>query len=188
MASRTKNFENISINNYETDSFTRLDERDPDTNFLYDITKSSFETSYFKPNEVKPYLRSTQYLEKLNVLHVNIRSIKRNFENLKALLEECEFVFNIICVWETWCSNTKLQSNSNLSPTAFDSVPYERNKKIEEAEFWYILKRIFLTKFEKTFLNLKNIKKYFLWKFRIKIPPIYFWVAARSCPSVTMIF
>ena len=95
MASRTKNFENISINNYETDSFTRLDERDPDTNFLYDITKSSFGTSYFKPNEVKPFLRSTQYLEKLNVLHVNIRSIKRNFENLKALLEECEFVFNM---------------------------------------------------------------------------------------------
>ena len=98
MASRTKNFENISINNYETDFFTRFDERDPDTNFLYDISKSCFETSYFKPNQVKPYLRSTQYLEKLNVLHVNIRSIKRNFENLKALLEECEFVFNIICV------------------------------------------------------------------------------------------
>ena len=109
MVPQTKNFENISVNIYETDSFTKFDERDPDTNFFYDITKSSFETSYFKTNEVKPYLRSTQYLEKLNVLHVNIRSIKRNFENLKALLEECECVFNIICVSETWCSNTELQ-------------------------------------------------------------------------------
>ena len=68
-------------------------------------------------------------MEKLNVLHVNIRSIKRNFENLKALLEECEFVFNIICVSETWCSNTELQNNSNLSLTGFDSVPYERSNK-----------------------------------------------------------
>ena len=68
-------------------------------------------------------------MEKLNVLHVNIRSIKRNFENLKALLEECEFVFNIICVSETWCSNTELQNNSNLSLTGFDSVPYEKSKK-----------------------------------------------------------
>ena len=44
-------------------------------------------------------------------------------------MEECEFVFNIICVSETWCSNTELQNNSNLSLTGFDSVPYERSKK-----------------------------------------------------------
>ena len=68
-------------------------------------------------------------MEKFNVLHVNIESIKRNFENLKALWEECEFVFNIICVSETWCSNTELQNNSNLSLPGFDSVPYERSKK-----------------------------------------------------------
>ena len=108
MVPQTKNFENISVNIYETDSYTKFDERDPDTNVFYYIGKSSFETSYFKPNKVKPYLRSTQYLEKLTVLHVNIRSIKRNFENLKALFEECEFVFNIICVSEPWCSNTEL--------------------------------------------------------------------------------
>ena len=129
MVPQTENFENISVNIYETGSLTKFDERDPDTNFFDDMTKSNFETSYFEPNEVKPYLRSTQYLEKLNVLHVNIRSIKRNFENLKALLEECELVFNIICVSETWCSNTDLQNNSNLSLVGIDSVPYERSKK-----------------------------------------------------------
>ena len=84
---------------------------------------------YFKPNQVKPYLRSTQYLEKLNVLHVKIRSTKCNFQNLKALLEECELVFSIRYVSETWCSNTELQNNSNLSLAGFDSVPYERSKK-----------------------------------------------------------
>ena len=129
MVPQTENFENISVNIYETGSFTKFDERDPDTNFFDDVTKSNFETSHFKPNKVKPYLRSTQYLEKLNVLHVNIRSIKRNFENLKALLEECELVFNITCVSETLCSNTELQNNLNLSHTGFDSVPYERSKK-----------------------------------------------------------
>ena len=129
MVPQTEHFENISVNIYETGSFTKFDERDPDTKFFDDMTKLNFETSYFKPNEVKPYLRSTQYLEKRNVLHVNIRSIKRNFENLKALLEECELVFNIICVSETWCSNTELQNNSNLSLAEFDSVPYEGSKK-----------------------------------------------------------
>ena len=72
MVAQTENFENISVNIYETGSFTKFDERDPDTNFFDDMTKSNFETWYFKPNEVKPYLRGTQYLEKLNVLHVVI--------------------------------------------------------------------------------------------------------------------
>ena len=42
-------------------------------------------------------------------------------------MEECEFVFNIICVSETWFRNTELQNNSNLSLTGFNS--FERNKK-----------------------------------------------------------
>ena len=129
MVPQTENFENISVNIYKTGSFTKFDERDPDTIFFDNMTCSNFETSKFKPNEVKLYLRSTQYLEKLNVLHVNIRSIKRNFENLIVLLEECELVFNIICVSETWCSNTELQNNSSLYLAGFDSVPYERSKK-----------------------------------------------------------
>ena len=96
MVPQTETFENISVNIYETGTFSKFDERGPGTNFFHEITKSNFETLRFKPNEVKPYLRSTQYLKKLNVSHVSIRSIKRNFENFKALLEECELVFNII--------------------------------------------------------------------------------------------
>ena len=63
MTPQTENFENISVNIYETVSFTKSDQRDPDTNFFDDVNKSSFETSYFNPNEEKPYLRSTEYLE-----------------------------------------------------------------------------------------------------------------------------
>ena len=60
MVLQTENFENISVNIYETGCFTKFDERVPDTNFFDDVTKSSFETSYFQPNEVKPYLRNTK--------------------------------------------------------------------------------------------------------------------------------
>ena len=106
-------------------SFIKFAERDPDKNVFDDTTKSNFQTTYFKPNEVKQYLRSTNYLEKINVLLANIRSIKRNFENLKALLEKLLSIH----VSETWCLNTKLQNNWNLSFTGFDSVSYERSKK-----------------------------------------------------------
>ena len=53
MVPQTENFENISADIYETDPFTNFDERDPDTNFFFDITKSSFETSYFESKEVR---------------------------------------------------------------------------------------------------------------------------------------
>ena len=72
MVPQTKSFENISVNVYETGSFIKFDARDPDTTIFDDITKSSFETSYFKPNEVKPYLRSTQYLKKLLMSYMSI--------------------------------------------------------------------------------------------------------------------
>ena len=125
MVPQAENFENISVNIYETGSCTKFNERDPNTTLLDDIARSNFETQYFKLNEVKPYLQNTQYLEKLYLLHVNIRSIESNLENLKGLLEECEFVFKTICVSETWCSNTKLQNNSIFSDMGFDSVPYK---------------------------------------------------------------
>ena len=44
MVPQTENFENISVNIYETGSFTKFDERDPATNIFDDINKSSFET------------------------------------------------------------------------------------------------------------------------------------------------
>ena len=96
MVPQTKNFENITVNIYEIGSFTKFAERDLDTNVFNDITKSNYRTSFFKPKEVKPHLSSRQHLEKLNVLHVNIRSIKSNFQNLKAVLEKCELAFDII--------------------------------------------------------------------------------------------
>ena len=55
MTPQTENFENISVNIYETVSFTKSDQRDPDTNFFDDVNKSSFETSYFNPNEDRTF-------------------------------------------------------------------------------------------------------------------------------------
>ena len=39
MVLQTKNFENVSVNIYETGFFTKFDERDPGTNFFDDVTK-----------------------------------------------------------------------------------------------------------------------------------------------------
>ena len=70
-------------------------------------------------------------------------------------------------VSETCCSNCKtiwifLSRDSILLLT-------KDVKRVGGLEFWYLLQSTFLTKFEKTFLKLMNIKKYFPWKFRINI-------------------
>ena len=54
MVPQTEHFENISVNIYETGSFTKFDDRDPDRNFFDDITKSNFETSHFKRSKTVP--------------------------------------------------------------------------------------------------------------------------------------
>ena len=50
----------------------------------------------------------------LSVLHINIRSLKKNFENFKNMLHELKFEFKVICVTETWCKDKNISTNSNF--------------------------------------------------------------------------
>ena len=81
MVPQIENVENISVNIYETGSFTKFDERDPDINFFDDITKSIFETSYFEPNEIKSYPLDVHSIWK------NVMSYMSIFEVLNVILK-----------------------------------------------------------------------------------------------------
>ena len=50
----------------------------------------------------------------LSFLHLNIRSLKANFENFKTFLDSCNTSFNIICLSETWLSNQAFHSDSDF--------------------------------------------------------------------------
>ena len=43
--------------------------------------------------------------ENISVLHLNIRSINKNFENFKLFLSDRNFSFSIICFSETWLND-----------------------------------------------------------------------------------
>ena len=43
--------------------------------------------------------------ENISVLHINIRSINKNFENFKLFLSDRNFSFSIICFSETWLND-----------------------------------------------------------------------------------
>ena len=48
----------------------------------------------------------------LSILHMNIRSIKNNFENSRILLSNLSFNFSIICFSKTWLDESSLTSQS----------------------------------------------------------------------------
>ena len=40
-----------------------------------------------------------------SILHLNIRSIKKNFKSFKTYFSALDFTFSIICFSETWCDD-----------------------------------------------------------------------------------
>ena len=100
------------------------DDRDPDLNYFNEINIPSNEMTYINETDKKNFLHETQRFANIFVLHVDIRELKsnfenlrnntenlRNFENLRNLLNNTVFSFDIICFTETWCSSSKT-SNS----------------------------------------------------------------------------
>ena len=47
-----------------------------------------------------------------SILNLNIRSLNKNFDNLKILLNSLSFDFKIICLTETWCKDKNISNNS----------------------------------------------------------------------------
>ena len=52
------------------------------------------------PGEFHNFLDNSS--DQFSVLYLNIRSIKKNFENLKLFLDSINFIFSVKCLSETW--------------------------------------------------------------------------------------
>ena len=61
----------------------------------------SFGTKYYSPPEVKQSFKNFSQ-DVVSIFYVNIRSMKKNFENFKDLYHAQDFRFSIICFSETW--------------------------------------------------------------------------------------
>ena len=60
------------------------------------------------------------------VLHVTFRGLKTNFENFRNLLNNTGSAFNIICLTETWCSNSEIINSSCFDINNYKAIPFER--------------------------------------------------------------
>ena len=95
----TKNLETLKYNISDNTDILLDDSCDPDVNF-FNKKFQSLDTPYLMPGEFRNFLdnSSDQFL----VLHLNIRSIKKNFENFRLFLNSINFTFSVICLSETW--------------------------------------------------------------------------------------
>ena len=86
-------------------------ESDPYINFYSDI--SPLDTKCFNPNEIR---EGFECLCKngFSVLHVNIRSINKNFETFKNFYSKLNCTFSVICFSETWATDNSICNDSNF--------------------------------------------------------------------------
>ncbi|XP_065678226.1 uncharacterized protein LOC136093192 [Hydra vulgaris] len=77
--------------------------------------KLNFESKYYSVYQSAQYLKNNK--NAFSILNINIRSLNKNFENLKILLDEIKHDFSIICLTETWCKCYK-------QSTQFDLINY----------------------------------------------------------------
>ena len=70
--------------------------------------------------------------EKVSVLHIKIRGLKTNFENFRNLLDNTGSSFNIICLMETWCSNSEIIISTYFDINNYKAIPFARNTKGED--------------------------------------------------------
>ena len=110
-----ENFERLHFNPFHNESFSDTeDEIDSDENFFNELNTQKFECSNLFPNEIESFLSKKENSASINAIHVNIRSLLKNFDNLLDILRDSNYSFNILCITGTWCTDSTLKSNSNL--------------------------------------------------------------------------
>ena len=98
----------LSLDNYKGLSLSN--NLDPDSNFFSDV----FNCDFYTENTFNDMLQDKFCnCENLSLIHFNIRSIGRNFENLTTLLHSINNTFSIIGVSETWLRDSSHSVDMN---------------------------------------------------------------------------
>ena len=105
------------------------DSNDPDAN-LFNLY--NFETSFLSANEAQKQLENCK--QNFSILNINIRSISKNFDNFKILLQQLNFTFKVICISETWCKKDgeDVNDNENENKTEFSKFSLPEYKVVHQ--------------------------------------------------------
>ena len=94
-----ENFENILVNPFDSQNNLSDENNDPDINFFnekYEAVNSPYYNVYKLNSSSQNFLKIS-----FSVLHINIRSMNKNFEKLREYLSHVKGNFSIIALTET---------------------------------------------------------------------------------------
>ncbi|XP_065679652.1 uncharacterized protein LOC136094047 [Hydra vulgaris] len=121
MTYKTIDFESLRFNVFETANNILNDFCDVDTQ-IFQV--NNFDSPYFNIKNFKIELQT--FKNNFMAIHINIRSINKNFDKLKHFLTDCNYSFSMICLTETWCSDESIQKNSNFQIPYYKLLSSER--------------------------------------------------------------
>ena len=133
-------FESQSFNPFSVNEDLKENDQDPNVNF-YQTQTFSWDKSHYIPNEVKENLKNFQQ-KSFSVLHLNIRSMSKNFESFREFLDSLCFTFNAICLSEKWCQPHHKTSNSNIQIPGYVSLHQTRKNRRGEGLYIFLLESL----------------------------------------------
>ena len=95
-------------------------------------------TLYLLPEELKSFLDYSSPLNYFSILHLNIRSIKKNFESFKLFLKSIRFTFSVIFVFETWLNDLSIARDTSYELPNYTSNHQMRRDHKGRRVFVYI--------------------------------------------------
>ena len=119
-------FESLCFNPFLVKGSLNDTNQDPDVNFYNDI--SSVETNYLSPCEANNKLKSFTS-ETFSILHLNIRSMNKNFEAFREFYESLDINFSIICFSETWANDSNFDKNSSFQIEGYNPIHQIRKNR-----------------------------------------------------------
>ena len=104
-------FDKLSFNAFETKDILLEIDTDPDSNFFNESKFQNLDSPYYTPEELITF--SKEISENMfSIFHLNIRSVNKNFENLKNLLQEIKHDFKVVSLSESRLKDENANQNS----------------------------------------------------------------------------
>ena len=105
------NFESIFFSPFSTKECFVDNDHDPDVNFYHEV--SLLDTQYLVPDKFKTNFNDFSK-NSFSVLHLNIRSINKDFEAFTEFYSKLNYVFSVICFSETWAKGEDINNSSTF--------------------------------------------------------------------------
>ena len=103
-------FESLNFNPFIANDSLNNNSQDPDVNFFHDNV-SPLDTDYISADDFSGNFKDLTE-NSFPLLHLNIRSLIKNFESFPELYKSLSFKFSITCFSEKWSNDENLSKNS----------------------------------------------------------------------------